>query len=166
MRRQINSEELAILYNKIGQAIWFSQYLESALAQYIVLKVLAKEVGEFTEAEANRHQVRLNKQPLGRLIAEAESLSVLDDIPLNRLRNFNERRKWVVHNSTREDGVELYTSEGRKSVFDRLETFIHEAQDLHKFIGDQIVEYCVSRGKNKKTIYDDAEKHIAKLRGL
>lgn len=165
MRREINSSELHYLYSKIGEAIWHLQYVENTLASYILYKGIAKELNSLSESEALKQQKRLNKLPLGRLISEAKERAIFDEKTLIRIRSFNHERKWVVHNSIFESGHNLYTDAGRNYIFARLESFANEAISLHKHIGELTVNYAVSKGKNKKQIYETANQQIMELKG-
>ena len=165
MRRQINSEELSYLYAKIGESIWHLQHVENVIASIILIKGIAKEMNSLSKSEALTHEKRLNRQPLGNLISESESLNVFDEKLLNRIKIFNKERKWIVHNSIFESGSELYTDTGRDVIFSRIELFVNEAQSLHNYIGALTVKYTVSKGMSKKEIYDTANNSIAELKG-
>lgn len=165
MRRQINSDELAYLFNQIGKSVWHLQHVENALVPYIVIKGIAKELNSLEESVARKHERDLNKLPLGTLIGKAVEMGILQDPLLTRLRTFNNERKWIVHNSIFESGDLLYTDQGRSAVFTRINKFIAEAIFLHKHIGELIVEYSVSRGMDRKTIDAIAQNQIRKLKG-
>ena len=165
MRRQIGHEELSYLYTQIGRAIWHLQYVENSLVPLIVIKGIAKELNSIEEKVALNHEKKLNKLTLGRLIGKASDLKVIDSSFENRLREFNNERKWIVHNSLFESGDHLYTDQGRNIVFLRIENFIDEAIHLHNFIGELIVEYSVNKGMTRKSINEIAENHISKLKG-
>ncbi len=165
MRRQINEQELAYLYNRIGASIWHLQHVENALVPYIIIKGIAKEPNSLDENEANKHEKELNKLTLGQLIGRGTELSVIEEPLLSKLRAFNNERKWVVHNSTFEHGDKLYTDEGRDFVFSRLDDFVEEAISLHKYIGELLVEYSVKNGLNEECINDIAINHVKELKG-
>lgn len=99
------------------------------------------------------------------MIGKAQELDVLNETLLNRLRNFNNERKWLVHNSIFESGNDLYTSDDRNQLFQRIESFIVEAQLLHKYIGEDIIEYSVGLGMPREKIYEIATNKIKKLKG-
>lgn len=50
MRREMNAGELEYLYNRIGTAIWHLQYVETALAPFILIKGIAKELRSYQES--------------------------------------------------------------------------------------------------------------------
>ena len=165
MRRQITTEELTYLYNRIGESIWHLQYVEDALVPYIIIKGIAKELNSLEEEEALKHENELNKLTLGQLIGKAKKLDIIDEPLLVRLQAFNNERKWVVHNSLFEHGDQLYTDSGRNLIFSRLDNFVNEAMALHKHIEELLVEYSVSKGMSRDKIYDIAVNHVRKLKG-
>ena len=165
MRRQIDEYELEYLYNRIGASIWHLQHVENALVPYIIMKGIAKELNSLEAEEARRHEEELNRLTLGQLIGRATKLNVISEPLLTRLREFNNDRKWVVHNSIFEHGDDLYTDEGRAYVFSRLDRFVNEATSLHKHIGDLVVEYSVSKGMPENEINQIAIDKINKLKG-
>ena len=165
MRRQINSDELNYLYTKLGQAVWHLQYVEDALVPLILIKGVAKKINSIERNVALDHEGKLRKLTLGKLIGKAQELDALNETLLNRLRNFNNERKWLVHNSIFESGNDLYTFDGRNQLFQRIECFIVEAQLLHKYIGEDIIEYSVGLGIPREKIYGIATNKIKKLKG-
>jgi len=129
------------------------------------MKGIAKELNSLGHIDAKKHENRPNKLPLGRLIGEAEKYEIFEKDEFDRIRSFNEKRRWVVHNSIFESGSDLYTDSGRDEVFSKLEAFVNEAKLLHSDIGKLVVEYSASKGMSKQKIYDIANNHIAKLKG-
>jgi len=165
MKRQIDSTELNFLYTKIGESIWHLQHVENNLATLILIKGIAKELNSLTESEALGHQKRLNKLTLGQLLGKTEKLDIIEPFLLKRIKSLNNERKWIVHNSVTESGHELYTDTGRDFVFTKILAFIDEAIALNKLIGENIVEYGVSKGQSKEQIEVIAINHINKLKG-
>lgn len=165
MRRQINSDELGHLYKQIGEAIWHLQHVENALVPFIIIKGIAKEPNSLEEAVALKHQKELNKLPLGILIKRVTKLNILEEPLLNRIRRFNDERKWIVHNSVFESGDQLYTDSGRNAVFTRINEFIEEARFIYKSLGKLLMDYTISKGMDEKEINEVAINHIRKLKG-
>lgn len=165
MRRQINPDELNYLYLKIGEAIWHLQYVENALVPFIIIKGIAIELNSLEETEALEHKRKLKKLTLGQLIGRAHKLNLLDEELSNKLKTFNQERKWLVHNSIFESGDELYTDHGRDNVFQKIENFIKEARMLHGHINESIVDYCVNKGMSREEINRIAQNQISKLKG-
>lgn len=165
MRRQINSNELAHLFHRIGSAIWHLQNVEGAIVPFIIIKGMAQELGTLTENEGSKLEAQFNKLTLGQLIRELENKELLEYDYLIRVKAFNKERKWIVHNSVRESGDNLYTENGRNDFFDRIESFIDEAINLHKLFGNLLTEYAVSKGANLEEINQTVESELRKLKG-
>ncbi len=165
MRRQISSDELDYLFNRIGAAIWHLQNVENALVPLIIIKGIAIELNSIKESVALKHEAKLSKLTLGMLIGKLKEMDIVEPDFLERLREFNNERKWVVHNSVFESGDHLYTSDGRDSFFSRIERFLEEAIDLHKHISGLVVEYSVNKGMSPQQIELHTINEIRKLKG-
>ncbi|WP_290516663.1 hypothetical protein [Alcanivorax sp.] len=165
MRRQINEIELDYLFHRIGTAIWHLQNVEDSLIPLIIIKGIAVEPNSLEESEALRHEAKLKKLTLGKLIGRLTELDLVESDFIERLREFNNERKWVVHNSVRESGDHLYTESGRNQFFSRIERFVDEAESIHKHIGELVIEYSVAKGMSRIEIEARASKEIARLKG-
>ncbi len=165
MRRQINPMELDYLFHRIGTAIWHLQNVEDSLIPLIIIKGIAVEPNSLEESEALRHEAKLKKLTLGKLIGRLTELDLVESDFIERLREFNNERKWVVHNSVRESGDHLYTESGRNQFFSRIERFVDEAECIHKHIGELVIEYSVEKGMSRTEIEARASKEIARLKG-
>jgi len=161
MRRLINVDELDYFYKIIGKSIWHLQYVEDALIKMIFIKGIAKEKGAFQEPEANKLLSKLNKLTLGQLI----ELQVTSPELIERLTALNKDRKWLVHNSWRESGEGLYTDTGRQYFFNRCEAFIEKSLALQKAIQEDLMDYTISKGATRDTLYGIAHKKLNKLMG-
>ena len=115
--------------------------------------------------EINQQKKKLNKCTLGQLIYKVEKLNIVDIDLLNKLKDFNNSRKWIVHNAWRESGEDLYTDQGRNRFFKNCELFINNAISLHKEIQDELVIYSIQKGISKDKIFSIAETKIKKLKG-
>lgn len=165
MRRQISPEELDYLFHSIGAAIWHLQSVENALVPLIIFKGVVVEPNSVTESEALDLEAKFKALPLGKLIGKLVELKLVSSDLIERLRAFNNERKWIVHNSVFESGDHLYTDTGRNRVFSRLEAFIAEAIALHKHIGELIIEYSISKGITRDQIESHAISEIKRLKG-
>lgn len=165
MRRQISPEELDYLFHRIGTAVWHLQNVENSLVPLIIIKGIAVELNSLSESSALKHKAKPNKLTLGQLIGKLTELDLVEAELIQRLREFNNERKWVVHNSVFESGDHLYTDAGRNKFFTRLEWFVDEAVALHKHIGELVVEYSVSKGMRREQIQAHAVNEIRQLKG-
>lgn len=165
MRRKINDKELHFFYAKVGKAIWHLQHVENNIANFILIKGLAKELDSLSESEANKHIKRLKKLTLGQLIGETEKHEIMSEELLFRVKEFNKERKWIVHNSAHESGHELYTDEGREYVFNKISSFIDEAITINKAVENELIHYSVNKGQSLEKIEKMATDHVNKLKG-
>lgn len=165
MRRQISPMELDHLFHRIGTAIWHLQNVENSLVPLIIIKGIAVEPNTLEESEALRHEAKLIKLTLGKLIGRLTELELVESDFIERLRAFNNERKWVVHNSVFESGDHLYTEFGRNQFFSRIERFVEEAESIHKHIGELVVEYSIVKGISRTEIKARASDEIARLKG-
>jgi hypothetical protein len=165
MRRQISPRELDYLFHRIGTAIWHLQNVENSLVPLIIIKGIAVDLNSIEESEALRLEAKFNKLTLGKLIGKLTELDLVEPEFIERLRAFNDERKWVVHNSVFESGDHLYTESGRSQFFSRIERFVNEAENLHKYIGELVVEYSVTKGMSREEIEARALEEIGRLRG-
>ena len=86
MRRQINEIELDYLFHRIGTAIWHLQNVEDSLIPLIIIKGIAVEPNSLEESEALRHEAKLKKLTLGKLIGRLTELDLVESDFIERLR--------------------------------------------------------------------------------
>ena len=165
MRREINQYELSFFYQKIGEAIWQLQHVEDLLINLYFIKSHAKEPNSIPEEEANKILKKLQKNTLGQLIGLIKNSSIMPNEFINTLKDFNETRKWVVHNSMRADGDELYTSTGRNEFVTKVCAFTDTAMTIQRLIEAEVLDYGSKKGFSKEVIFEMANEHISKLKG-
>lgn len=165
MRGEIREDQLSFFYQKTGEAIWHLQHVEDALSKLYFIKEVASGPFSVTESVTRKEMATLSKKTLGQLIGMVEKASLVPSALIAKLKCFNDARKWVVHNSSRESGHDLYTDVGRADVLRRILEFIENAIDLQKEILSDLLGHCVSHGLSVAEVYDDAENTIRKLKG-
>ncbi len=163
-RREIYPDELSFFYQKTGEAIWHLQYVEDFLAKLYIIKAVAKKPDGILEDEAEKVLRKLQKNTLGQLIHKIEAESVVSKKFLEKLKDFNNERKWIVHNSNRER-ESLYTDSGRKYFLERIEKFTDKATELQQMVVIEIVDYGNDLGISGTEILRMAEKKINELKG-
>lgn len=165
MRRQINEDELDFFFTLIGRAVWHLQYVESSLGELYLIKGIIKEPNAITESEALKEKKKIQKKTLGQLLHAIKEEELVSDNLQTALDDFNQTRKWIVHKSLIENGADLYTSEGRELVFNKLNSFYDNSSTLQKMINHELMEFSVSKGGSMKQIENYAKRKIAKLKG-
>jgi hypothetical protein len=166
MRRQISRDELDSLYRAVGKAIWKLQYLEDVLHSAIALKVDLREGHGLSESEAWAALSNRRKLTLGRAIQIAEDKQVFPDELLIALREFKEKRDWLVHRSVHENSEDLYTDEGRARVFLRLSDILDAATALRDGLAEDLHAFHESHGgADRERVEQMTASRLARLRG-
>lgn len=165
-RRPINSEELSFFYQKIGEAIWQLQYVEIFLTQLYFIKAIAKLPDTVKKEDVYIHMLELEKKTLGQLIGLIEGKNIAKKAFIDKLKDFNNKRKWVVHNSNREHGKMLYTEDGRSYFIQEIHKFINFAIDIQKEIEQELLQYTQNFGIDVEEIKNNATKIIDDLQGI
>jgi|GEM_PF-1393366 len=164
MRRQICPDELNFFYQKTGEAIWHLQYVEDFIAKLYFIKAVAKKPESIQASQAQIEMDKLKKKTLGQLIGLVEDNNIVSTELLEKLKNFNQQRIWIVHNSNRENKDSLYTDEGRTHFIDEIRSFTKLAIELQQIIGNEVLTFTTSFGISENQIYETANNHINKLR--
>jgi hypothetical protein len=158
-------EELELFYHIAGKAIWHLQYVEESLGHLFLYKAVLVKPNSVKEGKANEELIKVQKKPLGQLIADIERTEIISSELLERLKTFNQKRKWLVHKSLVEDGDNLYSSSGRLNVFKKIEDFTNEAILLQKEIAKEISRYSILIGLPIEQLEEKAKNKLNKLKG-
>lgn len=164
-RRQINEEELQLLYSSIGAGIWHLQNLEDALHTCITVKRDIKVRGSVSPNKANEILLGHRKKTLGQSLKIARDAHVLSPDLQKRLDTFKEERDWLVHRSVHQNGHDLYTEDKRFALILRIRRFSDEALLLQKLIAKELEDFVVSQGLSQAQIKHLAEERLRKLKG-
>jgi hypothetical protein len=113
MRREITAEELQYFYMATGEALWHLQYVEDALCKFYIICCIHFQCEGVTRDNATKKMDGIKKKTLGQLIGLLEKTKYAPNEMLADLKSFNNERKWIVHNSMRDNGNDLYTDQGR-----------------------------------------------------
>ncbi len=165
MRRQLTPNELDNLFRSIGRNIWYIQYLEDLLHTLLTLKIEIKKPGQVTKDEARKLLEKHRRATLGTALQVAEKNKALADDILQGLRRLKEDRDWMVHRSMHQDGDLLYTTEGRNSLFMRLEQIMEKTRLLKVQVYAEITAFCSSHGISTVAAESIARQRIDKLKG-
>ena len=166
MRREICSDELEFFYKATGEAIWHLQYVEDALCKYYVVVCIHFGCDGVNRENAEAVCAKVGRKTLGQLIGFLERTGRAPDAMLSDLKDFNTLRKWVVHNSMRENGSDLYTDEGREAFAKKLLIFGEMARSIHNGISDSLMHLVTAAGHaTEDQIMRRAISEIAILKG-
>jgi hypothetical protein len=166
MRREITSEELGFFYRATGEAIWQLQYVEDALCKFYIIVCIHFGCDGITRENAEMNQEKSGRKTLGQLIGLLERTERVQDSMLSDLKEFNSLRKWVVHNSMRESGQDLYTDHGREEFAKKLLVFGDMAKSIHNAISDSLMHLVTTAGHaTEEQIMRMANSEIDRLKG-
>ncbi|GAB2585439.1 hypothetical protein [Nitrincola alkalisediminis] len=146
MRREINAEELEFFYRATGEAIWHLQYVEEALCKFYIMCCVHFKCDGITRVNAEEMLAKVSKKTLGQLIGLLENTGRVHEVMLSDLKEFNSLRKWVVHNSMRENSEDLYTDQGRELFAHKMLNFTDMAISIHKGISDSLMNLVTTTG--------------------
>jgi hypothetical protein len=164
-RRQINEEELQVLYSSIGRGIWHLQNLEDALHTCIAVKRDIKARGSVPPDKAEAILLRHRGNTLGKSLKIALEAKVLSPELQKRLDTFKEERDWLVHRSVYQNRQDLYVEDKRFALILRIQQFSEEALVLQKLIAKELEDFVVSQGVSREQIMRLAEENLRKLKG-
>lgn len=164
-RRQINEEELQLLFNLIGEAIWHSQHVEQALHNFVTLKRDIKVRGSVTPAEGAQLLEKKQRKPLGVSLKASREYGVLTILLQERTEAFKEERNWLIHWCVPSNSADLYLDTTRFALMERIKRLSNEARTIHGLIAEEIKEFVCSQGISKKWIMETAMETIRKLKG-
>lgn len=166
MRREINSEELGFFYRATGEAIFQLQYVEEDLCKFYILICAHFNCDGITRDNAEMRLEKINKKTLGQLIGLLENTGRVQNAMLSDLKEFNSLRKWVVHNSMRENGEDLYTDQGRENFARKILAFTDMAMSIHRGISDSLMHLVTTSGyTTEEQIMKVARSEIDRLKG-
>jgi len=164
-RRQINAEELNVLFTLIGSGIWHLQNVEDALHTYITIKRDVKVRGAMAAEQVEAILLKHRTRTLGISAKISREAQVLSPSLQERLEAFKEERDWLVHRCVHQHREDLYMDEKRNELMRRMEGFTEEARTIQKLIAKELEDYVVSQGASRDWIYRHAEDQINKLSG-
>jgi hypothetical protein len=168
MRRQITNDELADFYRRIGAALWYLQHLESALVNFLSVRIIherrcaGQEIGA---SEADSLIVDKRKITLGPLIDTCRSRKVIKSEYGARFETLKTERHWLVHRSLVESGDDLYHNATRAAVFGRIAAVEEEACSLMDIISKDLASWLSAQGVDLEAAQNEAEDAIRKLKG-
>ena len=108
MRRQINMDELAEFYQRIGAALWYLQHLENALVQFLTMKIIHERRCAGQKVAVDEGDARMaenRKLTMGPLIDSCRSQRIIKPKLQARFDALKIERHWLVHRSLVESGM-------------------------------------------------------------
>ncbi len=168
MRRQINAPELHQFYLQIGAALWHIQYLEETLVSFIVLKISKERrcAGQaVTMADAQALLDKNRKLTLGPLLDVCMKRKIVPPELQARFAAFKLERHWLVHQSLRENGDDLYEDNARAAVFKRIDALGEEAAALKAIVFGDMTKWTLAQGLSQADVAKRAEEALRTLKG-
>lgn len=168
MRRQMNVDELADFYRRIGAALWHLQYLEDVLV-FLAMKINHERqcAGQtVTASDAQTLLAEKRRITLGPLIEACSSRKVIRPEHQARFEAFKIERHWLVHRSMVESGDDLYDDATRNSVVSRIAAVPQEAISLKGLVVSDCESWVAAHGVDLDAVQDQAEDAMRKLKGV
>ena len=169
MRRQMNADELADFYRRIGAALWHVQYLEDVLVNFLVEKIIDERRcnGQAVTAGVARTLLADKRRlTLGPLIKACSSRRIIRPEHGARFEAFKIERHWLVHRSVVENGDDLYDDATCNSVFNRISAVRQEAISLKRLVAHDFESWMTTHGVDLDVAQNQAEKAMRKLKGV
>jgi len=133
-------EELALL---VGQAVWQTQVLETALGIHLVM--VHKLTTGTARAEVEAMFVRTEKRTLGQLFENIRDTGATTLLP--RLERFAGERNWLVHRSRHEGPKDL-----RANRVKRIQSIVDEASSLTSALQQAAEDHLMAHGLTKAEV--------------
>lgn len=165
MRRQINAEELNILFSSIGSSIWHIQNLEEALNICITIKKDIKYRGSMSPEKAEEILSKHRKNTLGCSLRNSKEAKIFSITLQDRLDRFKDERDWLVHRSVFQNRDDLYVDNKRYALIEKIRLISKEAIELQKLVSKDLEYFVVAQGVSQEWIYNKANQEILKLKG-
>jgi hypothetical protein len=149
------------LHSRIGIALWKIQAFEDALCHFITL--VLKLPPSRAEKEVRAVLAKMQSKTLGNLIAElrmAKTSTAVAEFE-RRVNQFVDERNWLVHDSFRENGTDLFQPLKLPPLFARLNAISNEALALQTRFGESVVQWTKAQGIDQSTIDAETKKRLA-----
>lgn len=163
MQRQINEEELKILYCEIGVAVWHIQYVEDVLVTFVVAKKHKRS--PTTKHIAYERLERERKGTLGSIYSRAKDEGIIPKNIEARFENFLSERNWLIHKSRTESSTHLYDDILRNKMINRIKTICDESIKLKKLLFEEFQSFLISESIDIDKAYKLADENLRKLKG-
>ena len=164
-RRQISSEELGVLYQLLGEGVWYLQNLEDALHSCITVKRDIRIRGSVSLEKGMKILAKNRAQVLGKSIKDAKEAGIFNQSLQDRLEEFKEERNWLIHRSVHEKREDLYVDETRFALMERIKKFSEEALQLQSILCQELEDFVFSQDISKESVYRQAQQKIKELKG-
>src|SRR5436853_488831 len=126
----ITPEEFAGVTQTVGFAVWQLQVLEQVAAIYLVL--VHKALPATARDEVQTMFAKTEKRTLGQLFGEIRDSTEGKATFLPDLEALVDERNWLIHRSRHQNRKDLYFSEKRSALNNRIEALAAEALRIAK----------------------------------
>jgi hypothetical protein len=167
-RQAPSLDEVATLYQFIGRAIWLIQNLEDALSNSLTIKIGLKDeqLGSVDHSVASAKLNRKRNLTLGQSVKISRQNLLYEDSLQERLNVLLDERNWLVHRLVHQSSDDMNVVTKREALFVRIHKILAEARELQNLIAEDLINFCVLKGADRKGIEDTAKHEFSKGRGL
>jgi hypothetical protein len=163
MKTLYTDKDVDVLYDLIGQSVWYLQHLELAVSTFTALKILQRKREKGTKITEQIGERILSNQrglTLGPLISSAKREKTMPENLWKRFDKFIKERNWLIHNCVITDYMALRNEDNKKALFNRFEEFTNEAVALKKEIYNLLEIWYSSKGYDLDYAYNLAEETL------
>ncbi|HIF9285252.1 TPA: hypothetical protein ACX6SX_000972 [Photobacterium damselae] len=157
MGREIAPQELSYFYQKTGEAIWHLQHVEDFLIKLHIVGSIHLNLNGISAKNAESKLDQFSKKTLGQLIGLLDGTPIVTEDFVEKLREYNDIRKWVVHNSMRETENILYSQTDRNFFINRTTKFTDLSVEIQSDIEARLWELTVAGGISSREVMARAE---------
>ncbi|WP_064608921.1 hypothetical protein [Photobacterium sp. J15] len=146
MGREIVPQELSYFYQKTGEAIWHLQHVEDFLIKLYIVGSIHIKINGISAQNAETKLKQFSKKTLGQLIGLLDGSDIVSEDFIIKLRDYNDIRKWIVHNSMRETENCLYSQQDRDFFINRTARFTDLSVEIQNDIEARLWELTIAGG--------------------
>ena len=164
MKIDIKEDELNDLYYFMGRAVWHFQYFEDVLVHYITMKLRIEK--PISVQEAYELLEKEKKGTMGRLLTAANKGGIIPQKHNQRFNDLLKERNWLVHNSWKKNGDDLYDNFKREQLFSRLNNIYEESKNLKRILFESLQDWLINQGVDMNHVNKIAIRNLNNKMGL
>src|SRR4051812_9364327 len=166
-RRGPTADEVGHLFNLIGKAVWYLQYVEDALSTSIAVKIDFKDarLGSISSVDAVRTLAKRRRLTLGQAVEAAKKDVLYDDVLQERLKRFLDERNWLVHRLVHESADEMNVNGKRERLLYKIEQIAEEDRNIQVALFNDLENFVVSKGASRDQLHETGYHEFLRVSG-
>ena len=149
-------DDVQRLFKLLGQAVWYTQYLELVMTHYNALMKLQQrqECGEaFSETEVSKALSLPKTQQLDELIDEARRNETWPNHLKSSGQMFLKTKDWIIHECVNDTHLSYRKENSKKHFFGVIEAYIKDAKTIETEIFSEMESWLKVNGFDLNRIY-------------